>query len=67
MRVCYADHTCRDNIFENIAIISKAINNGSCFIEKHVILDKKDYTDKISSLDVLELNDLIKFLNKNSK
>ena len=62
MRVCYADHTCRDNIFENIAIISKAINNGSCFIEKHVILDKKkDYTDKISSLDVLELNDLIKF------
>ena len=47
---------------KNIAIISKAINNGSCFIEKHVILDKKkDYTDKISSLDVLELNDLIKF------
>ena len=62
MRVCYADHTCRENILENIAVIRKAIDNGSHFIEKHVILDKnKNYTDKVSSLDVLELNNLIKF------
>ena len=27
MRVCYADHTSRDNIFQNIAIIRKAIEN----------------------------------------
>jgi sialic acid synthase SpsE len=71
MQVCYADHTNRDNIFQNILIINQAIKSGSNIIEKHVILDKDtDYIDKVSSLDVNELNDLKNFFSikfKNNK
>ena len=68
MKVCYADHTSRNNIFENISIIKQAIDNGAQFIEKHVILDKnKEYVDKVSSLDVLELNDLKNFFIRRIK
>ncbi|WP_440926987.1 N-acetylneuraminate synthase family protein [Candidatus Pelagibacter sp.] len=68
MKVCYADHTSRNNIFKNISIIKQAIDNGAQFIEKHVILDKnKEYVDKVSSLDVLELNDLKNFFIRRIK
>ena len=68
MKVCYADHTSRNDIFENISIIKQAIDNGAQYIEKHVILDKKkEYVDKVSSLDVLELIDLKNFFIRKIK
>jgi len=68
MEVCYADHTSRDNIFQNISIINQAIKSGSNIIEKHVILDKsRNYIDKVSSLDVNELINLKNFFSQQLK
>ena len=54
--VCYADHTSSNSIGLNLLIISKSIQQGANYIEKHVTVDRfKNYPDSESSLMLINL------------
>lgn len=60
--VCYADHTSSNSIGLNLLIISKSIQQGANYIEKHVTVDRfKNYPDSESSLDVNQFNEMLRF------
>jgi len=64
--ICYADHTTADSFVLNLSTISKSIECGANYIEKHITLDRfKNYPDSDSSLDLDQFNDLLKFFKIN--
>jgi len=64
--ICYADHTTADSFVLNLSTISKSIECGANYIEKHITLDRfKNYPDSDSSLDLDQFDDLLKFFKIN--
>ena len=60
--ICYADHTSSNSLVLNLLTISKSINCGANYIEKHITLDRfKNYPDSDSSLDLNQFNEMLKF------
>ncbi len=60
--VCYADHTSANSTALNLLIISKSIQFGANYVEKHVTLDRfKNYPDSESSFDINQFNEMLKF------
>ena len=60
--VCYADHTTSNDLSKNLMVISKSIELGANFIEKHITLNRfKNFPDSDSSLDKQQFEEFLNF------